>query len=152
MTSFPELLPHPRRIVPHDDTFDPENLLSRGQEIAGVDEGKAVFGALCPGEMSFHHGRTFHASGPNNSTDRRIGCAIRYVTPGVRQSADGRDYAMLVRGKDTEKGWINVAPPTTLFAPDNLALYDEVLAHQSQTLAAGADSGVSLYATKGAAP
>lgn len=28
-----------------------------------------------------HHGRVFHASGPNTSADRRIGVAIRYVTP-----------------------------------------------------------------------
>ena len=40
-----------------------------------------------PGEMSLHHGRCFHASGPNMSDDRRIGLAIRYVTPEVRHEA-----------------------------------------------------------------
>lgn len=140
---------HKGGIVAHADTFGADNLLSRGQEIAGVAEQAARHGPLAPGQMSFHHGRTFHASGPNRSSDRRIGVAIRYVTPGVRQSAAGRDYAMLVRGKDAEKGWINVAAPTRLFAPEDLANYDEVLKHQSQTLSAGAEGAVSLYAVDG---
>lgn len=140
---------HKGAIVPHGDTFHPDNLLSRGQEIAGVDEALAVHGPLAPGQMSFHHGRCFHASGPNQSDDRRIGCAIRYVTPGVRQSDMGRDYAMLVRGRDSDKGWINVAGATRLFDPVDLALYDEVLAHQSTALSAGAMQDVGLYAAKG---
>ncbi|MDA7423471.1 phytanoyl-CoA dioxygenase family protein [Thalassococcus lentus] len=140
---------HKGKIVDHDDTFDPDNLLSRGQEIQGIDETQAVHGPLRPGEMSFHHGRCFHASGPNESDDRRIGLAIRYVTPEVRQPALGPDYAMLVRGCDPVRGWINVAGASTLFAPDDLALYDQVLAHQSKALAAGAESSVGLYQAQG---
>ena len=136
---------HMGRIVPHSDTLEPENLLSRGQEIAGVDETRAVHGPLAPGEMSFHHGRTFHASGPNRSTDRRIGCAIRYVTPEVRQSDVGRDYAMLVRGCDKVGGWINIAAPSQPFEPPALALYDEILQFQAATLTAGTEDAVSLY-------
>ena len=139
---------HKNAIVPHADTFGEDNLLSRGQEIAGINEDEAVFGALKPGEMSFHHGRTFHASGPNMSDDRRIGVAIRYVTPEVRQPDLARDYAMLVRGKDEMQGWINVAPPARLFDPASLALYDEVLAAQSAALTAGAENRVGLYAPK----
>jgi ectoine hydroxylase-related dioxygenase (phytanoyl-CoA dioxygenase family) len=139
---------HKNAIVPHADTFDADNLLSRGQQIEGINEEDAVFGALKPGEMSFHHGRTFHASGPNMSDDRRIGMAIRYVTPEVRQPDLTRDYAMLVRGKDEMQGWINVAPPARLFDPASLALYDEVLAAQSAALTAGAEGQVGLYAQK----
>lgn len=54
----------------------------------------------------------------------------------------------LVRGRDAERGWINVAGATRLFDPRDLALYEEVLAHQSQTLAAGAIGQVGLYAGK----
>ncbi|MCT4556910.1 MAG: phytanoyl-CoA dioxygenase family protein [Pelagimonas sp.] len=136
---------HKGHIVDHADTFDADNLLSRGQQIADVDESKAVHGALRPGQMSFHHGRCFHASGPNMSDDRRIGLAIRYVTPEVRQAEMGRDYAMLVRGKDDQQGWINVAGPSGLFTPQDLALYEEVRAHQSTTLAAGATKNVGMY-------
>ncbi|MDA7427630.1 phytanoyl-CoA dioxygenase family protein [Primorskyibacter aestuariivivens] len=141
---------HRNPIVAHEDTHDSDNLLSRGQQIAGIDETKAQFGPLKPGEMSLHHGRCFHASGPNRSGDRRIGMAIRYVTPDVRQSDLGRDYAMLVRGRDARQGWINIAAPTTLFEPGALRLYEEVLAHQSATLAAGADQDVALYDHQGA--
>ncbi|MDH3662454.1 MAG: phytanoyl-CoA dioxygenase family protein [Alphaproteobacteria bacterium] len=136
---------HKGGIVAHEDTFAEDNLLSRGQEIPGVDEAKAVYGALRPGEMSLHHGRCFHASGPNRSLDRRIGLVIRYVTPEVRDQASGRDYAMLVRGRDAARGWINVAGPRGLFAPEDLALYDEVLHEQSKTLAANTNGAVPLY-------
>ena len=44
---------HERQIVPHEDTFVANNLLSRGQEIAvEVDEAEAVVAALAPGQMS----------------------------------------------------------------------------------------------------
>jgi hypothetical protein len=82
------------------------------------------------------------------SDDRRIGMAIRYVRPEVRQPDLTRDYAMLVRGKDEMQGWINVAPPARLFDPASLALYDEVLAAQSAALTAGAEGEVGLYAQK----
>ena len=136
---------HTGSIVPHKDTFGKENLLSRGQAIEGINEADAVYGALQPGSMSFHHGRTFHASGPNMSQDRRIGMAIRYVTPGVKQSNMQRDYAMLVKGSDAASGWINIAAPGSLFEPQAVALYDEILAAQAKNLAAGAEGVVSLY-------
>lgn len=136
---------HMNPIMSHSDTFGEDNLLSRGQEIPDVDETLAVHGPLKPGEMSFHHGRTFHASGPNRSPYRRIGVAIRYVTPEVRQPDMARDYAMLVRGQDREKGWINIAPPQLLFDRSALRMYDEVLAAQTATLAAGTERDVPLY-------
>lgn len=56
---------------------------------------------------------------------------------------------MPVRGRDAEQGWIPVAGANRLFDPFDLALYDEVLAHQSTTLTAGATGSVDLYAGKG---
>ena len=138
---------HANRIVEHRDTFHADNLLSRGQEIAvEVDEADASDVVLMPGEMSLHHGRMFHASGPNVSDDRRIGVAIRYVTPGVRQLVGERDYAMLVRGADAMRNWINVAPPAAAFDADAMALYNRILADQSTALTAGAAQAVGLYA------
>lgn len=136
---------HAQGIVSHTDTYAQENLLSRGQEIPDIDESRAVYGALKPGQMSLHHGRCFHASSANTSNDRRIGLAIRYVTPEVRLPELGRDYAMLVRGTDAHQGWINVAGPRGLFHPTDLALYDKVLQDQSAVLAAGATGAVGLY-------
>ncbi len=138
---------HNQRIVEHRDTFHEDNLLSRGQEIAvDVDEATATNIVLQPGQMSLHHGRMFHASGPNSSDDRRIGCAIRYVTPGVRQLVAERDYAMLVRGCDSERNWINVAAPSEPFGDDAMALYTRIRRDQSVALAEGATQRVGLYA------
>ncbi|MEM1265939.1 MAG: phytanoyl-CoA dioxygenase family protein [Pseudomonadota bacterium] len=139
---------HRGGLVVHEDTFDPSNLLSRGQAIAGVDETQARHGPLKPGEMSLHHGRCFHASGPNRSADRRIGLAIRYVTPAVRDHAPGRDWAMPVRGEVPAGGWDCLAGPRCLFHPLDLALYDRMLAGQAATLTAGAERQVDLYLTE----
>ena len=136
---------HKGGIVDHEDTFSDDNLLSRGQEIAGIDETKAMHGPLNPGEMSMHHGRCFHASGANGSDDRRIGLAIRYVTPEVRDHAPGRDWAMPVRGEIPAGGWDCIAGPRGLFHPNDLALYDRILDGQAQTLAAGATQDVDMY-------
>lgn len=136
---------HTKGIVSHTDTFGADNLLSRGQEIPDIDETQARHAPLKPGQMSLHHGRCFHASSANLSDNRRIGLAIRYVTPDVRLPELGRDYAMLVRGTDARQGWINVAGPRGLFHPTDLALYDKVLQDQSAVLAAGATGAVGLY-------
>jgi len=139
---------HHQAIVPHRDTFGPDNLLSRGQEVAvEVDEETAVDVVLQPGQMSLHHGRMFHASGPNRSADRRIGAVVRYVTPAVRQEVGARDYAMLVRGADRGHNWIHVAPPAAAFDRPAMALYEEILADRSLTLARGADQPLGLYPT-----
>jgi len=88
--------------IPHNDTFRPENLLSRGQEImVDVDESRAVMMELAAGEMSLHHVRLIHGSDPNPSDLRRIGFAIRYIPTYVRQAAGAHDSASLVRGVDT---------------------------------------------------
>ena len=137
---------HKEQILPHTDTFDESNLLSRGQEIeVEVDPADEVNIELCPGEFSIHHGRMVHASGPNSSNDRRIGCVIRYVTPEIKQLVGPRDYAILLRGIDAKQNWINVAPPDQEFSLASLDLYEQVLADQSVALAEGAEE-VSLYA------
>ncbi|MBK0399307.1 phytanoyl-CoA dioxygenase family protein [Limibaculum sp. M0105] len=138
---------HGQALVPHRDTFAEDNLLSRGQEIAvEVDEADAVVAALNPGQMSLHHGRLFHASGPNVTDDRRIGLVVRYIRPDTPSTGVGRDYAMLVRGCDRTLGRINMVPPSGDFSPAAIALYEEILAAQSATLSDGAEGGVSLYA------
>jgi len=140
---------HKQTIVPHTDTFAADNLLSRGQEIAvEVDEADAVVAALQPGQMSLHHGRLFHASGPNLTDDRRIGFVARFIRPDAPKAGKGRDYAMLARGCDRSLTRINMAPPPGSFSPAALALYEEVLLEQARTLAAGADGQVNFYDMK----
>ena len=123
---------HENPVVPHKDTFSDDNLLSRGQEITvEVDEGAATDIVLAPGEFSLHHGLMFHASGPNRSQDRRIGIAIRYITPEVRQQVGAQDYAYLVRGADRARNFIHFAAPVADFDPAAVALHNEILAEKT---------------------
>lgn len=84
----------------HEDTFAEHNLLSRGQEITDdIDLSAAVDIELQPGEMSLHHVRIVHGSGPNTTDMPRFGLTIRYIPTHVRQHG-GRTTATLVRGVD----------------------------------------------------
>ena len=89
-------------LLPQNDTYHPENALSRGQEIAvAVDESSAVDIVLAPGEMSLHHIGIVHGSEVNTSDEPRIGLAIRYIAPDVVQDGPIVPAGLLVRGSDT---------------------------------------------------
>lgn len=104
---------HRQTIVAHVDTYHEDNLLSRGQEIAvDVDESEAVTVVLRPGQATFHHGRLFHASGPNVSSDRRIGVAIRYIDPAMKQVQGQKPLARLVSGADRFGNFRLTEPPS----------------------------------------
>lgn len=130
---------HKNPILPHEDTYDENNLLSRGQEIqVDVAEEDKVAAELQPGQMSLHHGLMIHGSGPNISDDRRIAVAIRYCTPQIAQEVAAKDYAILARGADRTGNFINFAPPSSVFSPQSLALYDEIRTAQAAALMDGA--------------
>ncbi|MDB5926140.1 MAG: hypothetical protein JWN13_5076 [Betaproteobacteria bacterium] len=102
---------HEKKVVPHVDSFAQDNLLTRGQEIAiEVDEASAVNVVLRAGQASFHHGHMFHASGPNGTSLRRVGVAIRYVAPSMKQVSGDKLLVSHVSGKD-EYGHFDVMPP-----------------------------------------
>jgi len=125
--------------VPHKETSDANNILTRGQELAvEVDESKAVEMQLAPGEMSLHHIRLFHNSEPNHSGDRRIGFAIRYIPTRIRQTASDLDSATLVRGTDKYRHFELEPRPASDFAPEALAYHAEVKRRQIELLFRGA--------------
>lgn len=112
--------------IPHRDTFSANNLLTRGQEIAvEVDASQAVSIELEPGEMSLHHVRIVHGSPPNDSANRRIGYAIRYIPTYVRQ-LEGEDSATLVRGTDTFNTFEHEPRPTAELDPAFVALHQQI--------------------------
>ena len=114
---------HANRIVPHVDTFDKNNLLSRGQEIAvEVDEGAGVNVVLETGQASLHHGHLFHGSGPNGTGDRRIGAAIRYIKPSMKQRSGDRSLVALVNGEDTHGNFEIAGPPRGWLAEEDFEL------------------------------
>jgi len=113
---------HTGSIVEHKDTFHENNLLSRGQELAvEVDEADAVNVVLQPGEMSLHHGQVFHGSHFNQSADRRIGLAIRYITPDMKQTITEKTDAVLVAGVDDYHHFNLQDAPTTVLDTDDIA-------------------------------
>src|SRR3954454_1875274 len=117
--------------VRHDDTFNTNNLLTRGQEIAvQVDEKKAIFVELKPGQASLHHVLLFHGSEPNRSGDRRIGLAIRYTPTRLKQAVGQRDWATLVRGKDTYGHFLPEYVPKRDLEPGALAHHKMVSEEQ----------------------
>ena len=131
---------HKNTLLDHNDTFAEDNLLSRGQELSvEVDETQTVDIELQPGEISLHHGRIFHASGPNVTNERRIGLAIRYIRPEVQQQVAAKDYAMVVRGWDRFGHFVPVAPPIRDFEAVDLKRREQVMEDQAKALAEGSD-------------
>lgn len=92
---------HQNGSFPHGNSaMSQQNLLTSGLEIAvAVEESEATDVVLRPGEMSLHHVNIVHGSNPNHSGNPRVGFAIRYVAPHVKQ-ARPHFPVLLVRGKD----------------------------------------------------
>ena len=119
---------HASGLKAHRDTWKDDNQLSRGQVLdVEVDESKAVTAALRAGQISLHHGGLFHASGANRTDSRRIGLAIRYIRPDMRQIAGPVDYARLVRGEDRFGHFRPEPEPAFDFEPGRLAAIDAML-------------------------
>ncbi|MCC8428120.1 phytanoyl-CoA dioxygenase family protein [Reyranella aquatilis] len=130
---------HLRNQLEHRDTFDENNLLSRGQEIAvDVPEGAGVDVPLRAGEMSLHHVLLAHASGPNTTDDRRIGLALRYIPPHVRQ-LKVRDSATLVRGRDPFGNFDPEPAPKADLDAEALIAHREAVERSAKALYSGTD-------------
>lgn len=137
---------HKNAILEHEDTFAPDNLLSRGQEVkVDVRDDQKTAIEIHPGQMSLHHGLTIHGSGPNTSDDRRIACVIRYIRPDMKQQVGEKDYAMLARGEDRHGNFIHVPQPNGNFTPEALAIYDEIRSAQSAVMMRGATGKNEMY-------
>ncbi len=133
---------HKNPILPHEDTFDENNLLSRGQEVrVDVAPADKVPIEIHPGQMSLHHGLTIHGSGPNTSDDRRIALVVRYCTPEVAQEVGDTGHAMPARGTDGKGHFIHVPMPTGDFTADALDLYERIRRQQAQVMMRGTASG-----------
>lgn len=91
---------HRGELYAHENTFAANNLLSRGQT-AKVDGSTLPYtlAPLAAGQMSLHHVRLLHGSGPNQTDDRRIGMVLRFCGTHVRQTK-APDTAVLVAGQD----------------------------------------------------
>ena len=126
--------------VEHQDTRDPNNILTRGQTIFdGIDEDQSVWIELKAGEVSVHHVDMFHASTPNQSNQRRVGVAIRYITPSARQTRIDEDYATLVSGEDRFGHFKEEIAPITTMSAEATAFHEHVADLQGQIYLSNTD-------------
>ena len=115
---------HKGDVLAHEDRYDANNMLTRGQEISvDVDEAKAVHMPLRPGEMSIHNYRLAHASGANAADDRRIGVSMHFMPPDTAQIVGQWDSAALVRGRDSYGNFAATPKPKTDLDPDCVAFH-----------------------------
>jgi hypothetical protein len=95
----------------HVDTYDRDNLLTRGQAIPEeMMTPETADLVLAPGEMSLHHIMLVHGSGPNRTEVPRIGFAIRYMSARV-QKLGRPESAMVVRGSGHESTFVPETRP-----------------------------------------
>ena len=94
---------HKENLRHHEQKFDENNLLTRGQTIKNVSLDKTDPVILKAGQMSLHHPKIVHGSGLNYSDDRRIGFVIQsYIGSNVDQVL-GKMYVQKARGEDKYK-------------------------------------------------
>ena len=138
---------HKSPIIPHEDSFDELNLLSRGQAIkVNVVEEDKSSGALATGGMSLHHGLMIHGSGANTSDDRRIGVVMRFLSPHVKKPNNAPDYGVAMRGNCDTGNFTLCHAPKGLFHPEDLLIYEEIRTEQAKVMMAGAEGKAAMYA------
>ncbi len=94
---------HKKNLINHEQKFDENNLLTRGQTIENVPLEETDPVVLEEGQMSLHHPTVVHGSGLNKSNDRRIGFVVQsYIGSNVDQVL-GKIYVQKARGEDTHK-------------------------------------------------
>ena len=122
-----QVIPDTHKVLLHHvDRIEPTNMLWRGQTVeSAIDQSKAVDLVLKAGEMSLHHARIVHGSGPNRSERRRIGYSIRYISTAVKREGP-RESAGLARGAD-EYGNFEIEPrPSRDYDPAAVKLHEEI--------------------------
>ena len=117
---------HRGELMPHEDEYRDNNMLTRGQEISvEVDESKTVAMPLQPGEASLHNGRLAHASAPNRSADRRIGLSFHYMPTRTKQVVGEWDSAALVRGEDRFGHFAPTPRPSRDLEPEAVQFHEK---------------------------
>jgi non-heme Fe2+,alpha-ketoglutarate-dependent halogenase len=109
----------------HLDTYDKENLLTRGQTVQNVPEAETTPIVLEAGQLSLHHPWVVHGSGHNSSKKRRIGFAIQsYIGTNV-DSIYGKIFVQQARGSDSYGYHQHTPRPSSLMAESDVKFRDE---------------------------
>ena len=106
----------------HEEKFNKENLLTRGQTVENVPDNEVKSVELVAGQMSLHHPRIVHGSGVNKSNDRRIGFVIQsYIGTNVKQVL-GQNSVQLARGVDEFNHHDIIQRPKSLMNKEDLLI------------------------------
>jgi non-haem Fe2+, alpha-ketoglutarate-dependent halogenase len=90
---------HKREVLPHINSSRNKKTRLSLEVAVDVDDSRATDVILKAGEMSLHHPYIIHGSNPNQTDEKRIGFAIRFVAPQVKQSLL-HHAVILARGRD----------------------------------------------------
>tara|TARA_B100000475_G_C14975194_1_gene305745 strand:+ start:33 stop:860 length:828 start_codon:yes stop_codon:yes gene_type:complete len=123
----------------HNQKFDDNNLLTRGQTVENVpiNETKPII--LKSGQMSLHHPKIVHGSGVNKSKDRRIGFVIQsYIGTNVDQVL-GKMYVQLARGNDSYNHHKHVKRPLKLMGEEDILIKKKANEELSKIFYSGSD-------------
>ncbi len=116
---------HKDELKYHNQKFDENNLLTRGQTVENVPIKETSPVILKAGQMSLHHPTIVHGSGLNRSNDRRIGFVIQsYIGSNVNQVL-GKMYVQQARGKDNYSYHKHVTRAKELMNKKNIEIRDK---------------------------
>ena len=122
----------------HEQKFDEDNLLTRGQTIENVPIEETDPVVLKAGQMSLHHPTVVHGSGLNRSNDRRIGFVVQsYIGSNVDQVL-GKIYVQKARGEDTHKFHEYSNVPKGLMAKEDIISWNKAKDELSKIFYSGA--------------
>ncbi len=113
---------HKNNLKDHDQMFNEDNLLTRGQTVRNVPKDKTTPLILNAGQMSLHHPNVVHGSDLNQSNDRRIGFVIQsYIGTNVEQIL-GKNSVQLARGIDNFNFHEKIGRPSSLMDKNDLKI------------------------------
>jgi len=116
---------HKGNLKNHEQKFDEDNLLTRGQTIENVPIEETDPVVLKAGQMSLHHPTVIHGSGLNKSKDRRIGFVVQsYIGSNVDQVL-GKIYVQKARGGDSHKYHQYSNIPKVLMAKEDVLSWNK---------------------------
>ena len=124
---------HKLRLVEHENTYAPDNMLSHGQT-AKIDVAAfaQVDAPLKPGEISLHHALLAHCSGPNRTTAPRVGICIRYLPGAICTMGGPPVSAMVVRGRHSGNLALET-PPESDLSVEAIAQHTDLLEPHAAT-------------------
>ena len=125
-------------IYPHVDRYGPDNILTRGQHVDGVDVGNAIDVELRPGQMSLHHPHLIHGSRPNGSDARRVGVAFQSYVGVNAHPERGEHHVLAVGDAPVDPAFLVVPRPKVEMTAEGRAVRASANAALSDVLYHGA--------------